>query len=989
MKSIHSSKRKSKPIDLSKVGVINCITAERSALSAQELTEWSSNNGLVDPITLVKTESEDRSSNAEDANILLEWRAIAKHPELPEYIILGKNLREPAINAVIQTLRKRSKLRQQTLYFGDNQHKTSNAPWTSRWTQKILFDFDASKASSDILVCRRSSFLTVLPHVPESLSGSNNEIKYIAERIGMFTRSVDASFTTNHKIPGVLALCLKRIQLSLQWYLVHPWKRSRQESWWTNAQKWSHENMAMWRMLFAATAIILMFGLPILSFDYGVTWDEQIENDYGKDALNYLLSGGKDKRVFDESIHLYAPMRNYGMIFNVTAAAVYKFLSPFGEFETKHILNAWTGLLALIFIGLIGKRLGGWRFGFLAMFFLLLSPRFFGHSMTNPKDIPFAAGYVMGIWAIIKIFEELPKPRKRTLFWAILALGFVMGIRIGGLMVVCYLAMMMGLHWLGILRKKGVATGMSLMPKYALYFAIMAIGGYVIAILTWPYALEGPIKHPLEALSAITNVQYIVSYELFSGERTNMADLSWSYIPKWLVISTPLVVLLGGLLSPVSFFPRRRPYKYKMLLFCLFVVVFPMSYVIYQGSVLYNGWRHFLFFAPFIALIGALGWDSLFRYKISKPILYLSLVPLIALSAKPLWWMIKNHPYQYVYFNELVGGINGAYGNYETDYYGLSMREGLEWLVKHEDIADGRKVRVGVNCEIQTANYWAKKYGDNITIVWNRHYEKHKNQWDYALFASRTMSKTELLNGSYPPEGTIHTIKVDDAPVLAIIKHNNTFLHDGYKALNDNRVTEAIQLFQNAAEYDPKNEEAQRMLGLGYYTFRNYDEANKAFDEAIKIWPESYLALLYKSQIALETANYQDCYAYALKSIESKSNVQGAHLNAARAAMQLGLFDESRTHLENAFKYSGGNRNSQSDIHALMGQSYLLQIQSSGQALSGVQQKSFLSDAVNQLARAIEINAGNRSAIQLIIPALEQLGDETNANRYRQMLING
>ena len=44
-------------------------------------------------------------------------------------------------------------------------------------------------------------------------------------------------------------------------------------------------------------------------------------------------------------------------------------------------------------IGLLGMRFGGGLCGLISMLLLFFSPRFFGHSMNNLKDIPFAVGY--------------------------------------------------------------------------------------------------------------------------------------------------------------------------------------------------------------------------------------------------------------------------------------------------------------------------------------------------------------------------------------------------------------------------------------------------------------------------------------------------------------------------------------------------------------------------------------------------------------------
>jgi hypothetical protein len=53
---------------------------------------------------------------------------------------------------------------------------------------------------------------------------------------------------------------------------------------------------------------------------------------------------------------------------------------------------------------------------------------------------------------------------------------------------------------------------------------------------------------------------------------------------------------------------------------------------------------------------------------------------LAALVLEPIVWYARAHPYQYVYFNPLVGGLSRASRSYETDYWGLSLREAAEWM---------------------------------------------------------------------------------------------------------------------------------------------------------------------------------------------------------------------------------------------------------------------------------------------------------------------
>ena len=42
--------------------------------------------------------------------------------------------------------------------------------------------------------------------------------------------------------------------------------------------------------------------------------------------------------------------------------------------------------------------------------------------------------------------------------------------------------------------------------------------------------------------------------------------------------------------------------------------------------------------------------------------------------------MIHLHPYEYIYFNELVGGLRGAQNLFETDYWGATYKEGAKYV---------------------------------------------------------------------------------------------------------------------------------------------------------------------------------------------------------------------------------------------------------------------------------------------------------------------
>jgi hypothetical protein len=58
----------------------------------------------------------------------------------------------------------------------------------------------------------------------------------------------------------------------------------------------------------------------------------------------------------------------------------------------------------------------------------------------------------------------------------------------------------------------------------------------------------------------------------------------------------------------------------------------------------------------------------------------IAITSLFLIFAQITFDMAMLHPYEYTYFNQLTGGVRGAHLRYETEYWGLSLREGIEWI---------------------------------------------------------------------------------------------------------------------------------------------------------------------------------------------------------------------------------------------------------------------------------------------------------------------
>lgn len=208
---------------------------------------------------------------------------------------------------------------------------------------------------------------------------------------------------------------------------------------------------------------------------------------------------------------------------------------------------------------------------------------------------------------------------------------------------------------------------------------------------------------------------------------------------------------------------------------------------------------------------------------------------------KPGIWSIANHPYQYMYFNEIAGGIQGANGLYELDYWNQTPREAFKWLLENRPEIKNKKIKVSSN-NIQEALKTFNKDGDSVKYAWTREYEWADNDWTYAIWTTRTLSKNQILGGYWPPKGTIHEVKVDGVTVAAVVQSNNNYSHLGKKYLKKNMGDSALYFYSKAYEYNPLEEEYARGIANACRLINKTDSAILFFKKAIELRDGNYEA---------------------------------------------------------------------------------------------------------------------------------------------------
>ncbi|HEY3918225.1 MAG TPA: glycosyltransferase family 39 protein [Stellaceae bacterium] len=434
-------------------------------------------------------------------------------------------------------------------------------------------------------------------------------------------------------------------------------------------------------LLFGAVAII-----ALLTFqDYGVTWDEDVHNWYGVFVLNYYLSGFTDLR----SLH-WLDLYNYGAVFDSIAAAL-NLVSPFGTYETRHLLNALVGIVGLVGTWKLGRVLGGPRAGFLAALFLALTPNYYGQMFNNPKDVPFAAGTVWALYYLVQIVPALPRPRLALVAKLGLACGLTLGVRVGGLLLFGYIGLLLGLFvfWRALeTRRPSVLVSEGALCGIRVLVPVLAIA-YPVMLVFWPWAQHGPIANPLSALATFSHQDFPFR-TLFAGRYLPATDLPWSYLPVHILLALPELILLLLIAAPFvalwllwcDFGAIGRDRTLARFIVA-FAILFPVGYAIAIKAVLFDGMRHFIFVLPPIAAVAALLADRAWE-KITTPGLKRGALAALGIyGAAHVVTMARLHPDEYVYYNAFIGGTKGAQGLFKLDYWANSYHEAVHGLSEY------------------------------------------------------------------------------------------------------------------------------------------------------------------------------------------------------------------------------------------------------------------------------------------------------------------
>ncbi len=597
------------------------------------------------------------------------------------------------------------------------------------------------------------------------------------------------------------------------------------------------------KYLFLAISGSLLIIMIYVSRDAGITCDEVLHYDHSLTVYNFFASHGADRSVLNTPV---THLKYYGQSYDNIVTIIIKWLHIEDVYGFRHIMSPLAGWLAIMVTALFAVWLSGYTTGITVLVLFAVSPTFIGHSGNNLKDIPFALGYIAGTYFICRFIFSEGRISLKILFFLTAALAFSISIRAGGLLLICYLCFFLFLFafYRFVIHRKLEFS--EIRRKFLLMLTVSVIS-WLLGILLWPYALLGPVKNVLESYRVMAHFPGTFR-QIFEG-RVEWSDfMPWYYLLKSMSITIPLVVMTGFILFFLFLKNIFKDRKAIIYFFLLFTLLFPMVFVIYEKSNLYSSWRQFLFLYPAIVLIAATGFSSLFGYlRNVKFIQWFLVLFLLLMSYHPVKFMALNHRYAYIYYNQLVGGLKGAYGNYETDYYYVSQTEASKWLL---DYLKERKKTGKIKVKATYSVSWLFRNHPETETSYFRYAERSMSDWDYAIIVNRYITPYDLKNGFWPPRNSIHTIYADKIPICAVVERRTKDDLNGYNSLIEGRADEAVLYFEKALFVDDRDEMIYYNYAQALYNIGKNQKADSVLRKSLEINPDFELALMYLGNIA-------------------------------------------------------------------------------------------------------------------------------------------
>ena len=442
----------------------------------------------------------------------------------------------------------------------------------------------------------------------------------------------------------------------------------------------------MEKPIYILLAANMLFGLFVFR-DYGLAWDEPLFYDYA-DALGYAYSPPEWFSGHFDVDNSYGVSgddhKTRGPAYLFLAREPVYLLKEFGldAASAWHLVNFLFFQLGVYFLYRLSTRWIEPSAALAASALFSWQPLLWGHAFINPKDPPFLVFFLASVCLGFEMVDHFASETKniRQKFFSLVIpaifLGMTTSIRIlgplAGLIVFIYFVTR-------ILQEKKLRVSVSLWLMFPAYGFIAIIAMFI----TWPFLWESSVSRFLEVLKLMSDNPTTLSV-LFAGEVYRAGELPRRYLPfmlgttltepVWILFISGFYIGYWKLITEHSVMKTNRLTTLTLTLLWFLLLV---AYVLIRRPSMYDGLRHFLFILPPVFIFTGFAFEFLVEHLTSS---WLRAGAILVLLLPGLTGIFKLHPYEYTYYNSMIGGTSQVFRNYETDYWLTCYKESVEQL---------------------------------------------------------------------------------------------------------------------------------------------------------------------------------------------------------------------------------------------------------------------------------------------------------------------
>jgi len=481
--------------------------------------------------------------------------------------------------------------------------------------------------------------------------------------------------------------------------------------------------MSKYRPLLLAIVISFVYFLIHLFIinDYGLSWDYHFHLYGGLHHLGLPVPKATDPPPVpftppDPRLTVEDP---FGPIMSIVPVISQKLffeklnLLPFDSaYNLPSVIYGALGI-GLIFLFLF--QAVGLPVAVIGSLFLALLPNYFGYLHNNMKDIPSAFAFALSIYTFWRLVK---KRRIRDLVFAVISFAFAFNIKINSI----FIPVICG-AWYGVIRGIGKIRE----REWKMVVSYFILAPLAALALWWPF-WKDPLGKLMELPKFYSLNTINIPVLLFGNIFRSGINIPWFYPFVYIGITTPLSILIAFLigifisvkavLNPKSetrnpkqiqmaeiqkskhfwlfkylnldivsnFVLRASNFRAKRGFYLLALIWFfvPLLRYLSPKTGAIDGVRHFMEVVYPLCAIAGIGavniYEKLIKIKGGRFVApLLSLIIVISLIRN----IVHFHPYQTSFYNSLIGGIKGAYGKFDIDFWGTPQKDAMLWLNKN------------------------------------------------------------------------------------------------------------------------------------------------------------------------------------------------------------------------------------------------------------------------------------------------------------------